>query len=122
MMTSLASLSRVVQRSLLGVAALGLALHVGSAISRNATKGDSELGKYLSSECVTCHQITGRVTGNVPMIVAWPEDQFIAVMLAYKNKDRENEVMQIIAGKLSEAEISALAAYFGGVQMQPNVK
>ena len=35
-------------------------------------EGDKALGEYLSSECVTCHQITGRYEG-IPPIVGWPE-------------------------------------------------
>jgi cytochrome c553 len=80
---------------------------------RAAPKGDRELGQHLSSECVACHQISGRVAGGVPAIVGWPEDQFVAVMLSYKNKDRDNQVMRTIAGRLSMEEIEALAAYFG---------
>ena len=33
-------------------------------------------------------------------------------MHAYKNKTRENPVMQMIAGRLGDEEIAALAAYF----------
>lgn len=76
-------------------------------------KGDRELGQYLSSECVTCHQASGQQTGGVPAITGWADDQFIAVMHAYKNRDRDNQVMQAIASRLSEEEIAALAAYFG---------
>jgi cytochrome c553 len=84
--------------------------------------GDRALGQYISGECTTCHQITGRVTGSIPQIIAWPEDQFIAVMLSYKDKHRDNAIMQTIAGKLTDAEIAALAAYFGGLALQPKVK
>ena len=84
--------------------------------------GDPALGQYLSGECTTCHQITGRVTGQIPQIIAWPEDQFIAVMMSYKDKHRENAIMQTIAGKLSEAEIAALASFFGGLALQPKMK
>lgn len=84
--------------------------------------GDRALGQYLSAECTSCHQITGRVVGHIPQIVAWPEDQFIAVMNSYRDKHRENQIMQTIAGKLSDAEIAALATFFGGLALQPKVK
>jgi cytochrome c553 len=71
---------------------------------------------------VTCHQITGRATGGVPPLVAWPEDQFIAVLQSYKSKDRDNAVMQAIAARLSDDDIEALAAYFGGLPMQPDAR
>lgn len=78
----------------------------------NATAGDRELGEYLSAECVTCHRASGGAQG-IPKITGWPEDQFIAVMNAYKDKQRDNPVMQTIAGRLAAGDIAALAAYFG---------
>ena len=76
---------------------------------------DRELGQYLSTECVTCHQISGQVVGGVPQIVGWPENQFIAVMSAYKTKQLESPVMQSVTARLAPEEIAALAAYFGGL-------
>lgn len=99
-----------------------LALAWGLLAAPVQAAGDRALGQYLSAECTTCHQITGRVVGHIPQIVAWPEDQFIAVMKSYKDKHRENAIMQTIAGKLDDAEIAALAAFFGGLALQPNVK
>lgn len=78
----------------------------------NAAAGDRELGQYLSSECVTCHRLSGPNAQGIPKIAGWPEDQFIAVMNAYKDKQRDNPVMQTIAGRLESGDIAALAAYF----------
>lgn len=91
--------------------AMLFALTAGLALD-NAAAGDRELGQYLSSECVTCHRISGPVTQGIPRITGWPEDQFIAVMSAYKEKQRNNPVMQTIAGRLSSEDIAALAAFF----------
>lgn len=77
--------------------------------------GDRALGQYLSSECVTCHQLSGRFDG-IPPIVGWPEESFVEIMNEYKNKKRDHAVMQTIAGRLSPDEISALAAFFGSVK------
>ncbi len=76
-----------------------------------ALVGDAEYGEYLSSECKTCHQVGGQDEG-IPSIVYWPEDQFVVAMHAYKNKQRNHPVMQMIAGRLGDEEIAALAAYF----------
>lgn len=81
-----------------------------------AAKGDAALGEYLSSTCVTCHQLSGRVTGGVPAIVGWPDEQFVAVMDSYRKKERDNQVMQSIAAGLSNEDIAALAAFFGGLK------
>jgi cytochrome c len=93
-----------------------------ASISTGADAGDRELGAYLSAECVTCHQISGRETGAVPRITGWPDDHFVAVMNAYKDKHRDNPIMQTIAGRLAPDEIAALAAYFGAVSSQSVAK
>lgn len=76
-----------------------------------AIKGDPEYGQYLSSECVTCHQVDGADQG-IPSITQWPEEDFVVAMHAYKAKLRPHPVMQMMAGRLSNDEIAALAAYF----------
>ena len=81
-------------------------------------EGDKALGEYLSSECVTCHQLTGRYQG-IPPIVGWPPPVFIAIMGEYRTRKRDNPIMQTIAGRLSEDEIAALAAYFGSLPQRP---
>ncbi len=78
--------------------------------------GDRALGEYLSTECVTCHRVSGPPVAGIPAIRGWPADQFAAVMSAYKSKQRENIVMQSIAGRLSAEDIEALAAYFGSLK------
>jgi len=77
--------------------------------------GDRALGEYLSSECVTCHQLSGKYQG-IPPIVGWPVDSFIEIMNEYRSKRRDNAVMQTIVGKFSNEEVAALAAYFGSLK------
>jgi cytochrome c len=76
-----------------------------------AIEGDAEYGAYLSGECTTCHQADGADTG-IPSIVLWPEDDFVLAMHAYKSKRRAHPVMNMVAGRLGDEEIAALAAYF----------
>lgn len=76
-----------------------------------ALEGDPEYGEYLSNECVSCHQADGSAEG-IPSITRWPEEDFVVAMHAYKRKLRPHPVMQMMAGRLSDEEIAALAAYF----------
>lgn len=76
-----------------------------------ALKGDPEYGEYLSNECLTCHQPDGTAEG-IPSITQWPEEDFVVAMHAYKRKLRPHPVMQMMANRLSNEEIAALAAYF----------
>ena len=80
-----------------------------------AMVGDPEYGEYLSSECKTCHQSDGNDDG-IPSITNWPEEDFVVAMHAYKRKLRPHPVMQMMAGRLSDEEIAALAAYFKDIQ------
>ena len=89
-----------------------LVLTAGLAFD-HAVAADRELGQYLSTECVTCHRTSGPAAPGIPQIAGWPEDQFVAAMNAYKAKQRDNPVMQTVAGRLGAEDIAALAAYFG---------
>lgn len=82
-----------------------------------AIQGDKDWGEYLSSECTTCHQLDGDYDG-IPPIISWPEDVFVIAMHSYKEKIRPHPVMQMMAGKLSNDEIAALAAYFGSIEYE----
>ncbi|MGI9522272.1 MAG: c-type cytochrome [Hyphomicrobiaceae bacterium] len=100
--------------SQLGAGAVAL-VSIGVLLSVSQVRADdAALGEYLSSQCTTCHQLSGGVTG-IPSIIGWDEASFRAVMQSYRNKERENQAMQNIAVTLSDEDIAALAAYFGSV-------
>lgn len=80
-----------------------------------AIVGDPEYGEYLSNECTTCHRRDGSDEG-IPSITRWPQEDFVVAMHAYKRQIRVHPVMQMMAGRLSEEEIAALAAYFGAIE------
>lgn len=104
-------------RMLLGLGALALGEVGGGAFAARAhAAGDRALGEHLSSECTACHQTSGRQQGGIPAIIGLPADQFVALMGAYKDKHRDNQVMQTIAGRLAQDEIEALAAYYGSLK------
>lgn len=94
---------------LLALAVTALAVASAPAL---AAGGDRELGQFLASECVTCHLPSGERVGGIPAITGWPADAFVAVMLSYARKERDNQVMQTIAAKFNAEELAALAAYF----------
>lgn len=78
-------------------------------------EGDAEYGEYLSSECLTCH--TGDTDNYaIPPIRELPSEAIILALVDYRNKTRENVAMQMIASRLGDEEIAALAAYFAAHQ------
>ncbi|MFV0302668.1 MAG: c-type cytochrome [Paracoccus sp. (in: a-proteobacteria)] len=74
--------------------------------------GDADYGGYLARDCVTCHR-DGAVDG-IPAIAGMPAGAFTAAMLAYRQGRRADPGMRVMAARLGEAEIAALAAYFAG--------
>lgn len=80
-----------------------------------AIEGDAEYGAYLSSECITCHRADGADEG-IPAITFWPEEDFVVAMHAYKTKAREHPVMNMMAARLGDEEIAALAAFFATLE------
>jgi len=76
-----------------------------------AIVGDKAYGEYLASECMICHQRSGSNEG-IPGVIGWPVEDFVIAMHAYKRQIRPHPVMQMMAGRLSDEEIAALAAYF----------
>ncbi len=77
--------------------------------------GDTAYGEYLSSECVTCHQVSGRADG-IPSIIGWPKNAFIRALFEYKTNVRSHLVMQNMTTNLGNEEIASLAAYFGSIE------
>ncbi|WP_436643400.1 c-type cytochrome [Microbaculum sp. FT89] len=80
-------------------------------------EGDPAYGEYLASECVTCHQPSGRAEG-IPSIVGWPKDAFIRALFEYKTNVRSHQVMRMITTNLGNEEVAALAAYFEKLEPQ----
>ena len=79
-----------------------------------ALEGDWEYGEYLSSECMTCHQNNGKDTA-IPSIINKPSYELVTALYAYREGYRENQAMQLIAKRLTDEEIVALAHYFESI-------
>jgi cytochrome c len=105
---------RVVQRWFL----VGLAAGISGQSAGMSTSSASDLdyGKYLASECVTCHR--ARIDGAViPAIVGLPKQEFVNALSDYRSGRRSNPLMESIANALDEAQIEALAAYFASLKI-----
>ncbi|MGL4727515.1 MAG: c-type cytochrome [Bosea sp. (in: a-proteobacteria)] len=80
-----------------------------------AQAGDKAYGEYLASECAGCHRPTGPQVGGVRVIHGMDQEPFIKALKEYRDKTRANNVMQNVAGKLQDDDISALAAYYSSM-------
>lgn len=77
-------------------------------------KADIGYGEYLSAECVTCHKVAGKSEG-VPSISGVDAETLATILHAYKAKELENKVMQLMAGRLDDEQIASLSVYFASL-------
>jgi cytochrome c553 len=91
--------------------ALLVAAVTGDRVTGALGAPDFELGRYLASECMTCHR-TATAAGTIPDIFGMAEPSFTTLIKAYRDKQLPNPVMQNVASRLKDDEIEALAAYF----------
>ena len=75
-------------------------------------KADLGYGEYLAGECVTCHRKSG---AGIPQINGIEAKTFVAIIKAYRSKELDNKVMQMMAGRLDDEQIISLAAYFSSL-------
>jgi cytochrome c len=80
-----------------------------------AARPDIELGRYLASECLTCHR-GATATSTIPNIFGMAEPRFTTLIKAYREKQLPNPVMQNVASRLKDEDIEALAAYFAATK------
>jgi len=103
---------RFIARALISVALLGMpALGYAEDLLKGA---DIAYGEYLAGECVTCHSADGADEG-IPNIIGVDAEGFAYMMHAYRKKELENSVMQLVAGRLDDEQIASLAVYFASL-------
>jgi cytochrome c len=76
-----------------------------------AQQADLEFGRYLATECLTCHR-SATTGGAIPNIFGMQEATLTALLKAYRDKQLPNPVMRTVASRLKDDEIDALAQFF----------
>jgi len=68
--------------------------------------------------CVTCHGSAARGTAELPRLAGQHPDYIVRQMKAFKDRSRMNDsaIMHLVADRISEMELQAVAAYLGGHQ------
>lgn len=70
-----------------------------------------DLGEYLSGDCTACHRLQGESKG-IPSITGWHVESFVTVMQAYRQGERNDTLMQMVAKRFSDEDFQALAVFF----------
>jgi cytochrome c553 len=73
---------------------------------------DLALGRHLAAECTTCHRPARGGGQAIPDLHGMPEGRIVQALGAYRDRQLPNPVMQTVAGRLTDEDIAALAAYF----------
>lgn len=87
------------------------ALPMLMAAAPTARAGDIEFGRYLGTECLTCHRDTSDAR-VIPNIFGLGEAHIVEALKSYRAGKLANPVMQTVASRLKDEEIEALAAFF----------
>jgi cytochrome c len=107
-------------RHRLSAAAILLVLAAGAAGADPASvalslQGDYAYGEYLATECLTCHQASGKAEG-IPAIVGWDPEFLIRALVDYKTGARDHQVMRMATSVLGDIEIASLALYLATLE------
>ena len=69
--------------------------------------------------CATCHGANGLSTlVNAPHLAGQPAIYVAEQLKAYRSGKRQNEVMNVVAKPLSDADIDALAAWYSSIKIE----
>jgi len=83
-----------------------------------ALASDIDIGKVKAQSCAMCHGVTGiSQMPGVPNLAGQPAIYVVEQLKNFRNGKRSNEIMSVIAKPLSDADISALAAWYESVKI-----
>ena len=93
-------------------AALG-GLMLAGGFSAPLQAADPAAGRAVANMCRTCHGLDGFAAIPIaPHIGGEPQAYLEAQLMAYKSGAREHEMMTVVAGGLSDRQISDVAAWY----------
>ncbi len=94
-----------------------LALTVVAGIPE-ATAGNASDGRKKAAACQICHGYDGIAKIPTAPHIAGESDIYLQNQLkAFRSGKREHEIMSIIAGQLSDEDISDLAAWYSSIKI-----
>lgn len=87
-------------------------------LSGAAQAGDAKAGRKAAIACQTCHGLDGlSKLPEAPNLAGQVEPYLVKALTEYRDGTRRNEIMNVVAKSLSDAEIADLAAYYAAIQI-----
>ena len=98
------------------LAAIWLAVVAGA---QPAVAGDPEAGREKAAACRTCHGIDGLARMPIAPHLAGESEIYLQTQLrAFRSGKRRHEMMTVMAGGLSDADIADLAAWYASIRIE----
>jgi cytochrome c553 len=80
------------------------------------TAGNAAAGKKKAAQCAMCHGIDGKSKlPEAPNLAGQTQPYLVIALNEYKSGERKNELMSLIAPKLSDQDIADLSAYYSSL-------
>ena len=94
------------------------------ACGMSVAQADVQLGRAKAKMCAVCHGEAGvSVLPSAPNLAGQPEFYLAEQLQAYRSGKRSNEIMNVIAQPLTDAEITDLSSWYASIVIeakQPN--
>jgi cytochrome c553 len=85
----------------------------------STAQADVQAGRAKARTCTVCHGEFGvSLLPNAPNLAGQPEIYLTEQLKAYRGGKRSNEIMNLIAKPLTDAEIADLSAWFASITIE----
>jgi cytochrome c553 len=74
--------------------------------------GDAAAGETAAVGCIGCHGADGNGVGENPPVTGFEYEALVTSMTAYRSKEREEMMMNMLFASMSDEDIANLAAYY----------
>ncbi len=96
-----------------------LAAGVFACAALPAVAGDVNAGAKVAQNCIMCHGDNGIASmPGTPSLAGQPEIYLSSQLKQFRDGKRHNEVMNVIAKPLSDADIDNVSAWFSQFEIQ----
>lgn len=90
-----------------------------AVVSSPVLSADLKAGAKTAQNCMMCHGENGISTmPGTPSLAGQPEIYLASQLQQFRDGKRHNEVMNVIAKPLSDADIDNVAAYFAQFEIE----